>query len=678
MRHQLAIGLPATKERLPLRMLWAAAVLGIASFVAYSLIARGNPGADSFFNNVLYNALLLLAIVACWLRVAVVCEDRLPWVLLASAVTSWATGDILFAFAFGNDPPFPSLADAFYLAFYPLCYVGLLLLVRQHISDFNRSLWLDGVTAALAAGALGAAVLFEMVLHQTSGSPGAVITNLAYPIGDLLLISLVVFVFSLVRYRPGPMWLLLGLGFTCTAIADGIYVFEAATDTYSPGATFDVLWPTSMLLIAWAAWQPARPGRGADLEKRPLLAVPAVAGLVAIGVLVYDHTATLNALAIGLAVATLVVVMARTWLTFRENGRILERIHRQAVTDPLTKLGNRRSLVTDLEGYLGDAEGAAERMLVVFDLNGFKRYNDTFGHPSGDQLLRRLSDRLARAAEPFGAAYRLGGDEFCVLAAVPGEGAGHVLNVTSEALSEKGEGFSISTSLGAVFLPDEASTSSEALRIADERLYAQKHAAEYARGRPHGVLLQAITEREPSLSAHSRGVADLALEVGCRLGLEDRQLEELRIAAELHDVGKLAIPDAILDKPGPLTVDEWEFVERHTVVGQRIVAASPALQNVSKIIRSSHERWDGKGYPDALKGEQIPLLSRIIFPCDAYEAMTAGRPYGSKLKEEHAVAVLQRHAGTQFDPSVVSVLCDVIAARCSPSSLEPRVATRAS
>jgi len=317
-------------------------------------------------------------------------------------------------------------------------------------------------------------------------------------------------------------------------------------------------------------------------------------------------------------------------------------------------------------------------MLIIFDLNGFKRYNDTFGHPSGDQLLRRLSERLGRAVEPYGAAYRLGGDEFCVLAGIPEAGPSPLLEAAAEALSEEGEGFSVTTSLGAVFLPEEASTASEALRLSDRRLYAQKHSAEFARNRPHEVLLQAISESEPRLLDHSQAVAQLALEVGRRLGLREPELDELRIAAELHDVGKLAIPDAILDKPGPLTTDEWGFVERHTVVGQRIVAASPALQDVAKIIRSCHERWDGKGYPDGFKNEKIPLAARIIFPCDAFEAMTARRPYGAKLNEAHAVAVLRRHAGTQFDPRVVSALCDVIAARYSPSDLGLQVATRAS
>ena len=285
---------------------------------------------------------------------------------------------------------------------------------------------------------------------------------------------------------------------------------------------------------------------------------------------------------------------------------------------------------------------------------------------------------LARAAQPFGAAYRLGGDEFCVLAEVPEDGPGRLIDATTEALSEEGEGFSVTTSLGAVFLPEEATASSEALRLADQRLYAQKYSTEFARSRPHEVLLQAISEREPSLLEHSRRVASLSLDIGRRLGLEEQKLEELRIAAELHDVGKLAIPDAILEKPGPLTADEWGFVERHTLVGQRIVAAAPALQEVARIIRASHERWDGKGYVDRLAGEEIPLAARIIFACDAFEAMTSERPYRAALNEAGVVSVLRRHAGTQFDPQVISVLCDAIGARCSPSDPAPPVATRAS
>ena len=265
-----------------------------------------------------------------------------------------------------------------------------------------------------------------------------------------------------------------------------------------------------------------------------------------------------------------------------------------------------------------------------------------------------------------------------MLAVVPEGGPGALLDETTGALSEASEGFSVTTSLGAVFLPEEATTGSEALRLADHRLYAHKHATEFARSRPHEVLLQAISEREPSLFDHCRAVAELSVDVGRRMGLSESDLENLRMAAELHDVGKLAIPDAILEKPGPLSIDEWAFVERHTVVGERIVAASPALRDVSRVIRASHERWDGTGYVDCLKGTEIPLAARIIFVCDAFEAMTAERPYRARLSVDQAISVLRRNAGKQFDPSVVPVVCAAIAARCSPSSLAPQAMTRAS
>jgi diguanylate cyclase (GGDEF)-like protein len=635
--------------------------VGLAAFFAYTLGALGGASGDAFFNDYLYNVLELAAVTGCLLRVLLVRTDRVAWGLLTAAVASWFTADMLFTFAYGNDPPYPSIADVFYLGFYPCCYVGLLLLVRAHVADFNRSLWLDGLTATLGSASLGAAVLVQVVLQSTEGPVWTVVTNIAYPIGDVLLLSLVVGVFALSGWHPGRMWLYVGLGFGCSAIADAAFLFQSAQGSYVPGTPFDALWPAALLLIAWSAWQAPRANAKAK-EARPWLATPAVAALIAIGILAYDHSHHMNAFAAALAVTTLMVVLVRLWLTFRENGRMLERIHRQALTDPLTALGNRRSLVDDLDEAAAASDGV-ERMLLIFDLNGFKRYNDTFGHPAGDQLLRRLSMRLADAAAPHGTAYRLGGDEFCVLSILSVAGPAPILDATTEALSEHGEGFSITTSLGVVFLPEEAGTGSDALRLADQRLYAHKHSQEVARSRPHEVLLQAISEREPSLLDHSRAVADLAVDVGRRLRLGERELEDLRVAAELHDVGKLAIPDAILEKPGPLSADEWAFVQRHTIVGERIVAASPALREVAGVIRASHERWDGKGYVDRLAGEEIPLASRIIFACDAFEAMTAERPYRARLSVEQALAVLRKNAGTQFDPGVVAVVCAAIADR---------------
>ena len=172
--------------------------------------------------------------------------------------------------------------------------------------------------------------------------------------------------------------------------------------------------------------------------------------------------------------------------------------------------------------------------------------------------------------------------------------------------------------------------------------------------------MRAVSEREPDLREHLRDVAELALAVGSYLGLSGTALKELRLAAELHDVGKLAIPDAILQKPAPLSPEEWEFVRQHTAIGQRILAGAPALQGIGEVVRATHEHWDGGGYPDGLAHSDIPLAARIIAVCDAYTAMTARRLYQQAATPEQALSELRRRAGTQFDADVVTAFCDAI------------------
>ena len=357
-----------------------------------------------------------------------------------------------------------------------------------------------------------------------------------------------------------------------------------------------------------------------------------------------------------LAAGTIVLVLARTALTFGENTRLLDRSRTESLTDALTGIGNRRKLVADLDAYLGSAVAEQPHLLVVFDLNGFKSYNDSFGHPAGDALLARLADKLAGAVEPDGLAYRMGGDEFCVL--IPASET--VLHRAASALHEEGESFVISSAFGAVTLPEEASEPSSALSLADQRLYAHKDQMSSARTSPHELLLRTLAEREPGLRAHVEGVARLAVSVGRELGMDGDEIAELRLAAELHDVGKLAIPDAVLRKPGPLTDEEWRFIHQHTLVGQRILGGEPVLRRVGEIVRSTHERWDGEGYVDKLAGDAIPLASRVIAACDAFSAMTGGRPYRAALSTADTIAELRRCAGSQFDPGVIAVLCDLM------------------
>ena len=271
-------------------------------------------------------------------------------------------------------------------------------------------------------------------------------------------------------------------------------------------------------------------------------------------------------------------------------------------------------------------------------------------------LIEHLGGRLAGSVKGVGRAFRMGGDEFCVL--VPAERATAALVRAGEALREEGEGFRIDASVGVVDLPGDVADAEAALQLADRRMYAQKEGRPHSPARQSGdVLLRVIGEREPELLAHTRAVAELSRALASAMGLDAEMRETVARAAELHDVGKVAVPDAILSKPGPLDPDEEAFMRRHTVIGESIIAEAPALREVAALVRASHERWDGTGYPDNLAGHEIPLGARIVSVCDAYSAMRQRRPYGAVLDEEEALDELRRGAGSQFDPALVAAFC---------------------
>ena len=338
---------------------------------------------------------------------------------------------------------------------------------------------------------------------------------------------------------------------------------------------------------------------------------------------------------------------------------MLKTTRAEALTDALTGLRNRRALMRDLDERL---EAGTPSVLALFDLDGFKAYNDAFGHPAGDALLARLGGKLAVFAEGNGGAYRMGGDEFCVL--LDADETDLQVRAAAATLADSGDGFAVGASYGSVALPAETTDAGEALRLVDQRMYARKNSGRTsARRQSTDVLLRALSERDPDLGDHLSGVAALAEAVAERLGLSEDAVEQVRHAAALHDVGKMAIPDAILSKPGPLDDAEWAFIRRHTLIGERIVAAAPALKHVALLVRASHERWDGAGYPDALAGDDIPLGARIVSVCDSFDAMTGDRPYRAGMDVDAALAELERCAGTQFDPDVVRAFADAWAAR---------------
>ena len=620
-----------------------------------------NPVYEYFYNGILVGSALL-----CLARGALDRDERVAWTVVGISLALWASGNIYWQLALSEaaEAPYPSVADGFWLGFLPVCYVGVLLLARKRMPHLDSRLWLDGIIAALTTGAISAAVIFGAVHASTGGDTAAVATNLAYPLGDMILLGLVIGAMAAGRGRLDRSWVYFGAGIAVFAVTDSVYLLQVAKGTYVLGTLLDVGWVLGTLLVGVAAWQPAVRKRATG-DELPSIIIPIGLGLASLVLLMYDHFEQTNLLALGLAGAALVAVLIRLSLTHRQSRTNLVRTRVQARTDSLTGLGNRFALDRALGHVFSEP---TPHVLLLFDLDGFKNYNDSYGHPAGDALLARLGARLADASAAQGAAYRVGGDEFSVLAPWPTDlPPGALLERARAALSEQGDGFRIGASAGYAALPADAQDAEEALRVADRRLYAEKNSGRVsARLQSAGVLRGALTECDPELSGHNEEVAALAVALAQRLALDEDEIERVGIAAELHDIGKIAIPRSILEKPGPLDAEEWTFIRRHTLIGERIAQSAPALVGVAALIRSSHEWWDGTGYPDQLAGHDIPLGAQIIHVCDAYAAMTSDRCYQAAKSHAEARAELRRDAGTRFAPAVVDAF---LAGRTARSSM---------
>ena len=646
-------GLVCASERSP-RLIAAILIVMLAglALIALRYLAGIAEGTSLAFDGVVYDVVSLSAAVVCLARAWAVAKDRLAWGLIGAALMVSGLADAYFTAFLLDDPnpPYPSPADLGYLAWYPLTAAGLIVLVRGRMRGRGGASWLDGLIGAVTTAALGSAILLEPALQDLPSDGAAAFVTAAYPIADVALFSLAIGALSLSGWKVGRAWALLIAGIAATTLGDSAYAGGSALGQFADADWWQILWPTSCVLIALAAWQP-RP----VLEPRPSghwreLMIPTCFALSAVALLVDRAFAAGGVVTLMAAVAPILVV-GRIAFSAVENQRLLE----QTRTDFLTGLGNRAQLLVDLEECF--VPSAAPRVLALFDLDGFKLYNDTYGHPAGDALLKRLGGRLTAAVDGSGSAYRIGGDEFCVLAHGDRIGSAPAIAAAGLALSEAGEGFEVTCSCGLTEIPLEAGSASEALGIADRRMYEQKDSNRAsARSQAQEVLLEALGEREPELRDHLVDVAELARDVGAHLGIAGFELDELVRAAKLHDVGKVAVPEAILTKPGPLNEAERAFIERHTIFGERIVCAAPALARLGPIIRASHERWDGGGYPDGLREEEIPLASRIIFACDAYDAIRSKRSYSPSQSRERAMAELRRCSGSQFDPAVVAAL----------------------
>ncbi len=395
------------------------------------------------------------------------------------------------------------------------------------------------------------------------------------------------------------------------------------------------------------------------------------------------------------AALTLIVLWQRDpWLSIALVGPLLAialyqrstfkaiRAMRLALTDPLTGLGNHRSFHERLQRELVAAEEEGTSLaLCLVDFDDLKSVNDRFGHPVGDLVLGQVAARLRQGGESF----RLGGDEFAVL--LPRQDERQATAVARSivervaALDMEGVG-PVTVSAGVATYPTHGSGRDELIRLADSALYWAKkdgknrvraYAAESilranleqltdtpdraARHRAAESLAKAVDERDAYTGSHSQRVGDYSARIARRLGADEPGIELTRLAGNLHDLGKLAIPEEVLRKPNSLSDAERLMLERHPKIGFKMLE-SLGVEPVAEWVLHHHERWDGAGYPNRLVGDQIPLGARIIFVADAYDAMTSERAYRGALTQHDAIAELERCAGTQFDPAVVKALSD--------------------
>ncbi len=457
----------------------ASLIGGLGVLTLHVALGFGGSRLDGLFEVDVYNGLLFGAALSVLARALFVAEQRGAWLTMGVGMLCWSFGelyDVLFiehtsVAAGGSVSP----ADAFNLAAYPCYYVALVLLARAHLRELRIGMWLDGLIAGLGAASVGAALILPPILHSATGDVGSAVVSLAYPIGDLLLMMFALGAIGLTGWRPGAMWLLIALGMLVSAIADSTYLYQTATDSYGPDTWLECLWPLAAILMAISAWTPVVVSQRRRMKSWQMTVVPTLALLSALGVLAYGNRGPqLTMPALILAAATVLAVGAHLIVTLRQNIALLEHSQRLSLTDPLTGLGNRRLLMGDLRLACKNAQSQQPRRLVLYDLDGFKLYNDTFGHPAGDTLLVRLSERLRCAVEAHGTAYRMGGDEFCVLFEHAPEDEESVVDLSVLALCEHAADFSITTSHGAVTIPLEASDPDSIMQLADQRLYRRK------------------------------------------------------------------------------------------------------------------------------------------------------------------------------------------------------------
>ncbi|TGE33368.1 diguanylate cyclase [Desulfosporosinus sp. Sb-LF] len=344
----------------------------------------------------------------------------------------------------------------------------------------------------------------------------------------------------------------------------------------------------------------------------------------------------------------------------------MEKLEWVSYTDPLTGLFNRRFYEDELKRL--DTERNLPMTIVMADVNGLKLINDSFGHVMGDELLKKVAEVIKKGCRADDIIARLGGDEFVII--LPKTDAFEtekiIKRIKDLSLKEKVGSVDISISIGYETKNNEEENNQEIFKKAEDHMYKKKlFESPSMRGKTMSAIINTLHEKNKREEAHSHRVSALCKSMGEVLGMPEHDIEELKTVGLLHDIGKIAINENILNKTGNLTDDEWKEIKRHPEIGYRILSTVNDMSDMANYVLYHHERWDGKGYPKGLKGEEIPFVSRIITVADAYDAMTSERSYRGALPNELVIAELQRNAGIQFDPELARIFIEKVLGKIS-------------
>jgi diguanylate cyclase (GGDEF)-like protein len=457
---------------------------------------------------------ILVGLIVCW-RAVRTTQARRPWMIFAFGISVYGLGNVLWAAWVEHlpNPPIPSICDGMWLTLYPTCYIGIVGLARLRERHVPARMWLDGLVAGLGIAAIGAAIVVRPVLASVSGDTAAVVTEMAYPICDLLLAALVVGVLALRGWRMDRMWGMLGAGFIALAVADCMYALQVAGGATAPSSLTNATYDVGVMLLALAAWQPGAALESDTVPSGAVLGIPAAFAVSAVGLLLYDHFSRLDPFALTLALLTILAAVARTALTFRD-VRALAETRRQALTDDLTSMPNRRHFLGCVRRAIlaTNVTGGSVALLLV-DLDHFKELNDTLGHDAGDRLLCQVGERLRGVLRAGDTAARLGGDEFGVLLpdadddASAGAVAEKIIRALAEPFPIKSLGLRVTASIGIARFPEQAEDDEQLMQHADVAMYEAKAAqsgyACYARERDNHSLARLTLAGELSRALES-------------------------------------------------------------------------------------------------------------------------------------------------------------------------------